>query len=78
MTQPEHQHVFQRARLTYDDGTVIEGGRRCACGSEVVGDGLLAVNANLVRAGRSFNLAVAKGMTAIADEMAARRRRMFP
>lgn len=74
----EHEHVFRRARVTDDDGAVIEGGRRCSCGIEVVGDGPLSVNAQLVRSARNFNRAVTEMMTRIGQQLEASRRRRFP
>lgn len=78
MTTTEHDHVFRRVTLRHDDGTLIEGGRRCACGLEVVGDGPFALSANLVRASRNFNQAYARAAVRLADALAAHNRRRFP
>lgn len=73
-----HHHVWRRATLRHADGTVIPGGRRCACGREIVGDGPLALNADVVRAARGFNEAVVAGITDLAARLEADRRRRFP
>jgi len=71
----DHRHVFGRADVRYSDGTPIEGGRRCACGLEVVGDGPLSLNANFVRAGRDLNLALARAMADLGRRLEESRRR---
>jgi hypothetical protein len=64
-----HEHVFRRAALRHADGTEIPGGRRCACGLEVVGEGPLAVSAAVVRTARQFNEAWAGAAVQVARAM---------
>lgn len=74
----QHEHVWERAQIRHRDGAPIEGGRRCSCGLEVVGDGPFALNANIVRAAREFNRGVAEAMNNIGRAMEAGRKRRFP
>lgn len=74
----EHEHVFHRAQLRHRDGTPIEGGRRCSCGLEIVGDGPFALNADLVRSGHDLIEEVTKAFQSLADRLAEANRRRFP
>lgn len=74
----EHEHVYRKADLRLKDGTPIVGGRRCACGAEVVGDGPIVLSADIVRVGHEFNRGISKSLLAFARAVEETRKRRFP